>query len=367
MSSSTFSTVAVLEPRRLLAATPAAPKFTQTDLVSNGVLPAQHTDANLVNGWGLAFTKQGVVWVGNNGTGTSTVYDVAGNVAGPVVAIPPAANSTENAPVTGVVFNAAAKGFNVTANGQTLPSQYVFVSESGTISGWTPEIGNTAVNVVDNSASGAAYKGAAIAGKGKKTQLLVANFQAGTVEVYDQSFQPVAASGAFTDPAVPADFAPFNVQVVGSKVYVAYARKDPNSQDDLQGPGNGVVGVFDAKGKLKGELASGGVLNSPWAVIQGTGAFKKNLLVGNFGDGTINVFTPKGKSIGAATDNAGQPITIPGLWGLAYGTGANKNTLFFAAGPNTETAGLFGTLTLISPPKLPSGGGDGGGGGGFPY
>jgi uncharacterized protein (TIGR03118 family) len=341
----------------------AIPKFTETDLVSDGVLPAAHTDTNLVNGWGLAFTKEGVVWVGNNGTGTSTVYDPSGNVAGPVVTIPPAAGKTDNSPVTGVVFNTA-KGFNVTGNGQTLPARYVFVSEAGTISGWTPEIGNAAVNLVDNSAGGAIYKGAAIVGKGKKAQLLVANVASGQVEAYNQNFETLATSGAFTDPGVPAGFAPFNVQAVGNKVYVTYALKDANGLDDLPGPGNGVVAVFDAKGKFKGELATGGALNSPWAVVQGTGVFKKDILVGNFGDGTINVFTAKGKSLGAATDNNGTPISIPGLWGLAYGsTGANKSKLFFAAGPNEETAGLFGSLTLIAPPRSSGGGGGGGGGG----
>ena len=159
-----------LEARQLFAAA-GAPAFTQTNLVSDGAVAAQHTDANLVNAWGLAFTKAGVVWVGDNGTGVSTVYDVAGNVAGPVVTIPPAAGAADNAAVTGVAFNAAAKGFNVTANGQTVPSEYVFVSEDGTISGWTPEIGNSAVNVVDNSAAGAVYKGVAIAGKGRKARL----------------------------------------------------------------------------------------------------------------------------------------------------------------------------------------------------
>jgi uncharacterized protein (TIGR03118 family) len=360
-----LSSIEPLESRRMFAAASAIPKFTETDLVSDGVLPAAHTDTNLVNGWGLAFTKEGVVWVGNNGTGTSTVYDTSGNVAGPVVTIPPAAGSTDNAPITGVVFNTS-KGFNVTGNGQTLPARYIFVSEAGTISGWTPEIGNAAVNLVDNSARGAIYKGAAIVGKGKKAQLLVTNFHAGTIEAYNQNFEALATRGAFTDPSLPAGFAPFNVQAVGSKVFVTYARQDANAVSDLSGPGNGVVAAFDAKGKFKGELANGGVLNSPWAVVQGTGAFKKDILVGNFGDGAINVFTAKGKSLGPATDNGGQPIVIPGLWGLAYGTtGADKGKLFFAAGPNEESAGLFGSLTLTATPK--STGRGGGGGGGFPY
>src|SRR4051812_28040624 len=154
------SSIENLESRRMFAAS-AVPKFTEADLVSDGVIPAAHTDANLVNGWGLAFTKAGVVWVGNNGTGTSTVYDATGAVAGPVVTIPPAAGGTVNARVTGVVYNAAGKGFDVTANGTTHSAEYVFASVFGTLSGWTPEIGNAAVNVVDNSASGAVYTGAA--------------------------------------------------------------------------------------------------------------------------------------------------------------------------------------------------------------
>jgi uncharacterized protein (TIGR03118 family) len=356
------SSIERLESRWLFAAS-AVPKFTETDLVSDGVLPAAHTDTNLVNGWGIAFTKQGVAWVGNNGTGTSTVYDTSGNVAGPVVTIPPAAASTDNAPITGVVFNTT-KGFSVTGNGQTLPAEYVFVSEAGTISGWTPEIGNTAVNLVDNSASGAIYKGATIVGKGKKAQLLVTNFHAGTIEAYNQNFETLATNGAFTDPSLPAGFAPFNVQAIGNKVYVTYAKQDATATSDLSGPGNGVVAVFDAKGKFKGEIANGGALNSPWGVVQGTGVFKKDILVGNFGDGAINVFTAKGKSVGPATDTTGQPLVIPGLWGMAYGTtGANKTKLFFAAGPNEESAGLFGMLTLPAAQRSSGGGG----GGGFPY
>jgi uncharacterized protein (TIGR03118 family) len=282
-----------------------------------------------------------------------------------VVTIPPAAGGTENAAVTGVVFNAAHKGFNITGGGQTVPSEYVYVSEAGTISGWDPAVGNTAINVVDNSATGAVYKGVAISGKGKKAHLLAANFHAGTVEIYDSNFQPVAVTGtAFVDPSLPAGMAPFNVQVIGKKVYVAYAVQDGAGKDDVAGPGNGVVNVFDAKGTLKQRLTTGGVLNSPWAVVQGTGKFKSDVLVGNFGDGLINVFNAKkGTSLGPVTDTTtGQPIAIPGLWGLAYGVGANKNKLFFAAGPNDEANGLFGSLTAPAPTRS-----SGGGGGGFGY
>src|SRR4051812_8834106 len=155
-----------LERRRLLSAASAVPAFARTDLVSD-VLPAQHTDANLVNAWGLAFNKLGVAWVGDNGTGVSTVYDTAGNLGSPVVAIPPAAGGTGNAAVTGVAFNAAGKAFNVTANGQTSPTEYVFVSEDGTISGWNPADGTSAVNVVDHSAAGAVYKGGGDYGQGE--------------------------------------------------------------------------------------------------------------------------------------------------------------------------------------------------------
>jgi uncharacterized protein (TIGR03118 family) len=345
-----------LEPRQLFAAAAGVPAFTQVNLVSDGAVAAQHTDANLVNAWGLAFNKAGVVWVGDNGTGTTTVYDASGNVAGPVVAIPPAAGGADNAAVTGVAFNAAGRAFNITGNGQTVPSEYVFVSEDGTIAGWDPAVGNSAVNVVDNSAAGAVYKGVAIAGKGKKAHLLAANFHAGTIDVFDANFQPVAGAG-FTDPSLPAGMSPFNVQVIGSKVYVTYAQSDANFQP-VAGPGNGVVNVFDLKGNLKQHLVTGGALNSPWAVVQGTGKFKSDVLVGNFGDGTINVFNAKkGTALGPAKDSTGQPVSIPGLWGLAYGVGANKNKLFFAAGPNDESNGLFGTLTPVSPAATPAIGG----------
>jgi uncharacterized protein (TIGR03118 family) len=338
-----------LEPRRLLSGS-TVPAFARTDLVSDGAVPAAHIDANLVNAWGLAFNKFGVVWVGDNGTGVSTVYDTAGNLGSPVVAIPPPAGGAENAAVTGVAFNAAGKAFNVTANGQTSPAEYVFVSEDGTISGWNPADGTSAVNAVDNSAAGAVYKGVAIMGKGKKALLYAANFHAGTVEVYNANFQPVTTAG-FADPNIPAGFAPFNVQAVGKSLYVTYAQQDAAAHDDVAGAGNGFVDVFNTKGRLVRRLASNGPLNSPWAVVAGQGKFKKDVLVGNFGDGTINVFSAKGKSLGPATDASGQPIVVDGLWGLAYGTGHDENKLFFAAGPNDEANGLLGVLT---PTKLAS-------------
>src|SRR4051812_5056426 len=279
-----------LERRRLLSAASAVPAFARTDLVSD-VLPAQHVDAHLINAWGLAFNKLGVAWVGDNGTGESTVYDTAGNLGSPVVAIPPPAGGTDNAAVTGVAFNAAGKAFNIPSPAQPAPAEYVFVSEDGTIAGWNPADGAAAVTVVDNSAAGAVYKGAAIAGKGKKARLYAANFHAGTVEVYDANFQPVTVAGAFVDPNIPAGFAPFNVQVVGKNVYVTYAMQDAAGHDDVAGAGNGFVDAFNTKGRLVRRLASNGPLNSPWAVVAGTGKFKKDVLVGNFGDGTINVFS----------------------------------------------------------------------------
>jgi uncharacterized protein (TIGR03118 family) len=354
-----------LEPRQLFAAAPAIPQFVETDLVSDGAVAAAHVDASLVNGWGLAFNKQGVVWVANNGTGTSTVYDTTGATAGPVVTIPPAAGGVDNAAVTGVVFNTAGKkAFNITSGGTTVPAEYVFVSEQGTISAWDPAVGNAAVNVVDNSASGAIYKGVAIVGKGKKAFLVVANFHSGQLEAYDSNFQPVTLPpGTLNSSTTPSGFAPFNVQTLGGKIYVTYALQDANAEDEIAGVGNGAVSVFNARGKFLNNLAIGGTLNAPWAVVQGSGKYKGDILVGNFGDGTISVFKKNGTPIGQAQNSSGQTLAIPGLWGMAYGTGANKKTLFFAAGPNDEGNGLFGSLTLNQPTKASSSSG----GGGFHY
>jgi uncharacterized protein (TIGR03118 family) len=358
-----------LERRQLMAAT--APAFVQTNLVSDGAVTATHTDANLVNPWGLAVTSFGTIWVGNEGTGTSTVYDQAGTPGTPVVSIAaPAGTDPGDSGPTGVVFNAT-KSFNLP--GTSTPAAYLFATHAGTLAEWGPSLGATAVVPVDNSAAGASYTGVAIAGKGKKAIALAANFAAGKIDAFDSSLAPVTQpAGAFTDPTLPAGYSPFNVQTIKSKVYVAYALID--SGDEVKGAGNGFVNVYNTKGKLLNRLASAGALNAPWGLAGFSAPGLKNaILVGNFGDGTINAFSTKGKSLGALKDAAGNPVVNDGLWGIEPGVGDKKNTLFFAAGINDEADGLFGTLVAQKPVKSSggnnnsnnssNGGGNNGGGG----
>jgi uncharacterized protein (TIGR03118 family) len=337
--------VETLESRQLLSA--ATPLFVQTNLISDGATPAARVDANLVNPWGIAISPTtGEVWVANNGSGVATVYDQSGNAVSPqLVTIPPPGGSSGTAAPTGAVFFRG-KGFNVSGNGQSGSSIYLFDTEDGTISGWNPAVDPShAVLAVDNSASGAVYKGLAVTGSGKSARLFASNFSSGAVEVYDGSFTKLTLpAGSFTDPNLPAGFAPFGVQVLKGKVYVTYALQDGSKQNDVPGPGNGFVDIYNTKGKLLKRLASGGALNSPWGVTFGVGKLAGDVLVGNFRDGRINIFNSRGTSLGQLDGTDSQPITIDGLWDLTTGIGSQKKTLFFSAGTNDEADGLFGTL-----------------------
>jgi uncharacterized protein (TIGR03118 family) len=271
-----------------------------------------------------------------------------------VITIPPPPGTAGPAAPTGVTANKT-KGFVVTKAGTTgpvsAPSQLIFVTEDGTISGWNPKVdpANAAL-AVDRSSTGAVYKGATLAKASGKTYLYVANFHDGDIEVYDKKFTPVTKF-PFSDPSIPAGFAPFDVQLLNGKLYVTYAKQDAARHDDVAGPGNGVVDVFSTKGKLLHRFATGGTLNSPWGLTiapKNFKAFKNDILVGNFGDGAINVFNKKGDFKGQLTDSAGHPIVIDGLWALNTGNGTNagRNTVYFTSGPDHETHGLFGKLTV---------------------
>jgi uncharacterized protein (TIGR03118 family) len=240
----------------------------------------------------------------------------------------------------------------------------------GTISSSPPKIdgwrsGPVAEQPVDNSASGAVYKGLALANNGSHTLIYAANFNAGTVDVFDENFSPTTVSGGFLDSTIPTGFAPFDIQNIDGKLYVTYAMQDASKHDDVGGPGNGFVDIFDADGHLLQRLISGGPLsplNSPWGLAvapDNFGDFSKDLLVGNFGDGKINAFDPStGAFLGTLQDGIGNPIVIPGLWGLAFGNGANdfdKQALYFTAGipgpDHVEDHGLFGDLQAVPEPS----------------
>jgi uncharacterized protein (TIGR03118 family) len=384
----------------------------QTNLVSDLPGVAAVTDANLVNPWGISESSASPFWLSDNNAGLSTLYSVPGASNTPVsvsplaVNIPTPISLTGGAP-TGTVFNTDAAGgaFEITgpnSSGQTTsaPALFLFDTEDGTIVGWNPGIDPTkqfagpngasthAVIAVDNSGNnftdpdpnqqtGAVYKGLAIetsstpiiTGDADSTALLYAsNFRAGTIEVYDADFHPVTTlpPGAFHDPQLPAGFAPFDVQALGGKIYVTYARQDATKHDDAAGPHRGFVDVFNPDGSpgLPGgnvRLVSRGPLDSPWGLaiapqgFAGLSAPSNDpvLLVGNFGNGLINAFdATTGSLVGQLTDPDGEPIRIDGLWGLSVGNGGaggSSNTVYFTAGLFSERHGLFGSLSTVSP------------------
>ena len=334
--------------------------YQQHNLVANTAGTADVTDPNLVNPWGMAFNPFGFVWVANNGTGTSTLYDGAGAINPLVVQIPSATDITGGRP-TGMVFNGSPE-FVVAAGEVSGAGRFIFATEEGLIAAWAPAVDAThAIRVNDPATTtGAVYKGLAISANGTGGRLYAADFFNNKVDVFDGTFRLVTLpTGAFTDPALPSGFAPFGIQAINGSIYVAYAMQDESRLDEVKGVGLGFVNVFDTNGQLIKRLISQGNLNAPWGMAlapSSFGEFGDRLLVGNFGDGTINAFDlVTGGSIGPVSDANGSPLVIDGLWALSFGNGyLNQpvNTLFFTAGPNDEQNGLYGridTLTSVTP------------------
>ena len=342
---------------------PTATSYAVTNLVSDQAGVALTQDANLVDAWGIVFAPGAPVWVANNGTNTSTLYDGNGANQGLVVTLPPGtataniAGGTDNP--TGVVFNGATSAFMVTEGGKTGSASFIFDGEEGVISGWSQQVDSVkAIKVVDNSAKGAVYKGLAIYAPASGPSLLfAANFHAGTVDVFDSNFKPTTVANGFSDPNLPAGYAPFGIQVINNMVYVAYAEQDtkdaPSAFNEVDGAGLGFVDEFDATGKFVKRFDNpGGNLDAPWGIAiapSGFGSLSGDLLVGNFGDGTISAYDPNtGAFVGKLTSN-GSPVVLPGLWGIGFGNGSFNQpttTLFFASGPNSETHGLYGRIDL---------------------
>jgi len=344
----------------LAAATASAQRYIQHNLVSDQPGVAAFTDPNLVNAWGIASSTSGPIWVANNGTGTSTIYDGNGTALPLVVAIPAGTANTEGADPTGVVFNGTGQ-FMVTENSVSGSAVFIFAGEDGTISGWNPNV--DATNAVlpasaDLSATGAVYKGIALGAVGSDNFLYATDFHDGFVQVFDSTFTPTTT---FTDPALVAlGFAPFGIANIGGNLLVSFAKQDADAHDDVAGPGNGYIDEFDTSGTLIRQFAAQGTLDSPWGMTLAPGnfgAFSNALLVGNFGDGRVNAFDPAtGEFLGQMLRASGQPLTIDGLWGLHFGNGGQggrANLLFFTAGPDGESHGLFGSIrSLPSVAKL---------------
>jgi uncharacterized protein (TIGR03118 family) len=325
-------------------------------LVSDGSVPADFTDPNLGNGWGIAFNPQGVVWVSDNHTGKSTLYDGTGKPQALVVTIPGAGGAT-GVP-TGVVFSGGSD-FVVSATNAagalvSGPARFIFVGEDGTIAGWAPNVNPTVAIKVPTPATNANYKGVTLGGNGTTHLLYAADFRNARVDVFDGAFKPVMTPGAFTDPYLPRGYAPFGIQAINGDVYVTYAKQDAAGDDEIAGAGLGFVDVYSPDGGLLGRLASRGALNAPWGLALAPlsfGDFGGALLVGNFGDGTINAYSPRtGRWLGTLRDQNQRRLRIDGLWGIGFGNGVagqKSNALYYAAGPNDEENGAYGVIEPV--------------------
>jgi uncharacterized protein (TIGR03118 family) len=318
--------------------------YTVTPLVSDQPGVAAQTDSNLVNAWGLTSGPTSPWWVSDNGTDKSTLYRGSDGApqGGPLVV------NVGGGP-TGAVFNATA-AFALPTGGKAL---FIFDSEDGKVRGWNGVQGTNSIVVADRSNVDAIYKGLAIADTSAGPRLYAADFHNARVDVFDGSFGLVP--GGFVDQSLPSGYAPFGIQTIGDRVFVTYAKQDADAEDELAGQSLGFVDVFSTAGDLLGRVAQHGQLNAPWGLAlapSSFGRFAGDLLVGNFGDGQINAYEelPNGHFAhrGELRSADGGSISIDGLWALQFGKAGNNGpagTLFFTAGPDEETHGLFGSIT----------------------
>ena len=344
-----------------------------SDIPIKGMNPI--IDPVLQNAWGVAFSPAGSpFWISDNATGCATLYDGTGVKQGLQVGIPlpknvvPTTscktvdpnNPATNAAPTGIIWNPSSM-FTVPGTSPPIQAIFIFATEDGTLSAWagglTPNPTN-AVIAVDNSASGAVYKGLAFGVNIRGAFLFATNFNAGTVDVFgpngsDGLFTPATTDGGFIDPDIPAGYAPFGIESIDGNLFVTYAKQSADKHDDVKGPGHGFIDIFDTDGHLLRRFASRGPLNSPWGMTRASfafGRFSGDILVGNFGNGKINVFNSRGLFLDELDRPNGKPLVIDGLWKLTLGGGrtSSPDTLYFTAGPNDEKDGRFGTITPVS-------------------
>jgi uncharacterized protein (TIGR03118 family) len=357
--------------------------FADVALVSNktGVVATTTViDANLSNPWGLATAPGLPFWVADNNGNVASLYSGTGQIEtsavtgsnATAIAIPASAAGVAANP-TGQVYNGTG-GFLITTSKGQETALFMFDGEGGTIAAWAQDSGATAVTAyddgVDNGTEHAVYKGLAMGTVGGANFLYATDLHNNKVDVFDTTFaKPAAMQGKFVDPTIPAGYVPFGITAFNKQLYVTYAMRDPALHDEVTGAGMGYVDVFDFSGNFVSRFASAGALNAPWGIAPapaGFGSFEGDLLIGNFGDGTINIYTPNGTSLatskGPLTDAAGTTVTIPGLWSLVFGNGdADKpdTTLFYTAGFADQTDGVFGSIAVSSsstPPTNPYGG-----------
>ena len=324
------------------AASARADSYSWSNLQSDIAGAALHTDRDLVNPWGMAASSNGTIWAADNGTGVSTLYGQDGTKVALTVTIPARKKGKDSSGTpTGVVFNSTSF-FKVKKDGNSQPARFIFVSEDGIISGWNPTLDGTHAivamdNEKDDGSKHAIYKGAALGVAGGHNFLYVTNFHSGRVETYNENFQPVNPNG-FTDPNLPAGYAPFGIHNLNGQIYVSFALQDEKKHDEVAGPGNGFVDAFDTSGNFLRRVVSNGNLNAPWGLALVNG----ELWVGNFGDGRINNYDPTtGAFLETLSTADGAPLQFDGLWDLL----PLGNGVYFTAGIADEAHGLFGLIT----------------------
>lgn len=342
-----LSTLSVVVALTVVPRVSQAELFTTTNLVTDdpAANAAQITDPSLVNAWGISFSATSPFWVSANGSGRVTLYNVS-HTDDTTTKQSLEVSIQGNGSVTGQVSNGTS-AFN--------GNRFLFVSEDGTVSGWRPSLGTIAE--ILQSPSDANYKGVALATRGADTYLYAANFHSGAIDVLKGDAGAPNLSGNFTDPGLPAGYAPFNIQLLGDKLYVAYAVQGAGG-DEQAGKGLGIVSAFDTNGSFQGRVGSTDSLNAPWGLAiapNSFGSFAGDLLVGNFGDGTISAFNLANNSfVGQLNGLDGNPLTIDGLWGLTPGNGGaggSADKIYFTAGPDDESHGLLGALNAVPEPS----------------
>ncbi|MFO1476258.1 MAG: TIGR03118 family protein [Verrucomicrobiota bacterium] len=368
LSASIFAGLAMFASGpRASAAADSNPGYVELNLVSDVTNAAVHTDARLLNPWGIVIGRN-TLWINDNHSGLDTTYSAAGAALKSVIFVP-APGGGPGAP-TGIVFNDTA-AFVLTSGAKSLPATFLMATEDGTIAAWNEKLsGTNAMLVVDRSGSNAIYKGLAIgADTNGAPRLYAADFHNSRVDMFDGQFQYL---GSFADTNVPDSFAPFNVKRIRGKLFVTFAKQLlPDAEDDEAGPGNGYVDIADGDGTILRRFASQGALNSPWGMVvapQHFGVFSRALLVGNFGDGRINAYDLlTGQWLGTMRDPLGNDIILEGLWGLTFEKDEvagkecefNAQRLYFTAGPGDEADGLVGVIRPVAPVRTPSPGGGG--------
>jgi uncharacterized protein (TIGR03118 family) len=348
--------------------------FADSALVANsaGVVATTTTfDANLSNPWGLVTAPGLPFWIADNNSNLATLYSGTGQIQTNVVtgsstvgiSIPASAAGVPANP-TGQVYNGNGGFLIPTSKGQET-ALFIFAGEGGTISAWAKDSGATAVTSyddgVDNGTHHAVYKGLALGAVNGASFLYATDLHNNKVDVFDTNFvKPADMQGKFMDPTMAAGFVPFGIVALNNQLYVTYAMQDAAMHDESTGAGLGYVNVFDFSGNFISRFASAGPLNAPWGIAlapAGFGSLAGDLLIGNFGDGSINIFAPNGTSLatsmGPLTVNSGALFAVPGLWSLVFGDGDSDKpltTLFYTAGFANQTDGVFGSIAVSNVP-----------------